>query len=165
MANFFYFLTFLALLSALMVIFTRNPIHSVLYLILTFFAIVGHYILLNAQFLAIVHLIVYLGAIMVLFLFSIMFLNINKLTEPQRSVYAKTIGVITGGLLLVVLVGTFKGTMLTVNEEPETQIGLIQTLGQVLYTEFLVPFEIASLLFLAAMIGAVVLAKKKVKES
>jgi NADH-quinone oxidoreductase subunit J len=75
--NLFYFLSFLAILSALMVVISKNPIHSVLYLILTFFTLSGHYILLNAQFISIVNLIVYAGAIMVLFLFTIMFLNLK----------------------------------------------------------------------------------------
>src|SRR5215212_8143238 len=90
----FYFLSFVAILSALMVVISKNPIHSVLYLIITFFAIAGHYILLNAQFLAAVHIIVYAGAIMVLFLYVIMMLNLNKETEPHKTNYIKFISVI-----------------------------------------------------------------------
>src|SRR5437762_9214693 len=93
-----------------MVVFSKNPIHSVLYLIITFFAIAGHYVLLNAQFLAAVHVIVYAGAIMVLFLFVIMLLNLNKETEPHKSNALKLAAVIAAGLLLVVLVGALKGT-------------------------------------------------------
>ncbi|MFN7295143.1 MAG: NADH-quinone oxidoreductase subunit J, partial [Bacteroidota bacterium] len=85
----FYFLSFLAVLSAFMVVYSKNPVHSVLYLIITFFSIAGHYILLNAQFLAAVHVIVYAGAIMVLFLYVIMMLNLNKDTEAQKSNYLK----------------------------------------------------------------------------
>ncbi|HTF81808.1 MAG TPA: NADH-quinone oxidoreductase subunit J, partial [Cytophagales bacterium] len=85
MEHFFYFLSFVAIMTSLMVVFSKNPIHSVLYLVLTFFAIAGHYILLNAHFLAIVHIVVYAGAIMVLFLFVIMFLNLNKDAEPKKS--------------------------------------------------------------------------------
>ena len=81
----FWFLTALALFSALMVVFSNNPVHSVLWLIVVFFAISGHYILMNAQFLAIVNMIVYAGAIMVLFLFVIMLMNMNTETEPQKS--------------------------------------------------------------------------------
>ena len=80
----FYFLSFLAIMFALMVVFSKNPVHSVLYLVLTFFTIAGHYVLLNAQFLAAVHIIVYAGAIMVLFLFVIMLLNLNKETEAHK---------------------------------------------------------------------------------
>ena len=74
----FWFLSFLALMSSLMVVFTKNAVYSVLCLIITFFAIAGHYLLLNAQFLAAVHIIVYAGAIMVLFLFVIMLMNLNE---------------------------------------------------------------------------------------
>ena len=85
----FWFLSALALLSAIMVIISKNPVHSVLWLIVVFFAISGHYILLNAQFLAIVNLIVYAGAIMVLFLFVIMLMNLNAETEPQKNIWMK----------------------------------------------------------------------------
>ena len=80
----FWFLSVVALFSALMVISSKNPVYSVLWLIVTFFSISGHYILLNAQFLAIVNIIVYAGAIMVLFLFVIMLMNLNKETEPKK---------------------------------------------------------------------------------
>ena len=80
----FWVLSVAALFSALMVVTSRNPIHSVIWLIITFFAISGHYILLNAQFLAVVNIIVYAGAIMVLFLFVIMLMNLNKESEPAR---------------------------------------------------------------------------------
>ena len=80
----FWFLSVLAIFSAIMIVISRNPVHSVLWLIVTFFAISGHYILLNAQFLGIVNLIVYAGAIMVLFLFVIMLMNLNASVEPQK---------------------------------------------------------------------------------
>ena len=76
-------LSFLAIMFALMVVFSRSPVNSVLYLVLTFFCIAGHYLLLNAQFLAVVHVAVYAGAIMVLFLYVIMLMNLNQDTEPQ----------------------------------------------------------------------------------
>src|SRR5688572_10084985 len=93
----FWFLSVLALFSALMVVTSKNPVHSVLWLIATFFAISGHYIMLNAQFLAIVNIIVYAGAIMVLFLFVIMLMNLNKTVEPRRSRWVKIAGAISGG--------------------------------------------------------------------
>ncbi len=160
----FYFLAFLAILSALMVIFSKNPVYSVLYLVLTFFAIAGHYILLNAQFLAIVHIIVYAGAIMVLFLFVVMLLNLNKETEPQKSVLVKLAAVIAGGILLLTIIGSLKGTeFLTPGPNPQVnnQIGLVKNLGMVLFKDFLLPFEVSSILFLTAMIGAVMLGKKE----
>mgnify|MGYP000535354008 CR=1 FL=1 len=90
----FFFLSFVAIFSALLVIFDKNPVHSVLYLIVTFFAIAGHYLILNAQFLAIVNIIVYTGAIMVLFLYVIMMLNLNKEIEPHKKQIPKLIAVI-----------------------------------------------------------------------
>ena len=160
----FYFLSFLAILCALMVVFSKSPVHSVLYLILTFFAIAGHYILLNAQFLAAVHVIVYAGAIMVLFLFVLMLLNLNKESEPHKSSWLKFAAVVAGGLVLVVLVGSLKGaeTIHAVNPTNKN-IGLIENLGKVLFNDFLLPFEVSSILLLSAMVGAVMLGKKEIK--
>ena len=149
---------------ASMVVITKNPIHSVLYLVLTFFAIAGHYVLLNAQFLAAVHIIVYAGAIMVLFLFVIMLLNLNKETEADKSIWLKASAVVASGSLMVVLVGALKGaeTIQTTNTF-NSNIGLIENLGMTLFNEFLLPFELASILLLAAMVGAVMLGKKSIK--
>ena len=160
----FYFLSFVAILCALMVVFSKNPVHSVLYLILTYFAIAGHYILLNAQFLAAVHIIVYAGAIMVLFLFVIMLLNLNADTEPHKSKWLKFAAAIAAGLLLIVLVGTLKGAekVLPANVY-NSEIGLVKNLGKVLFNDFMLPFEVASILFLVAMVGAVMLGKKEIK--
>src|SRR6187431_1077181 len=104
----FWFLSVLALFSALMVVTSKNPVHSVLWLIATFFAISGHYILLNAQFLAIVNIIVYAGAIMVLFLFVIMLMNLSKSTTPQKNKWLKFAGVIAGGCFLIVMVAAVR---------------------------------------------------------
>src|ERR1700738_4967792 len=104
----FWFLSVLALFSAIMVVVSRNPVHSVLWLILVFFSISGHYILLNAQFLAIVNLIVYAGAIMVLFLFVIMLMNLNAETEPQKNKWLRLAGIVAGGCLLLVLIAALK---------------------------------------------------------
>jgi NADH-quinone oxidoreductase subunit J len=159
----FWFLSVIALFSALMVITSKNPVHSVLWLILTFFAISGHYILLNAQFLAIVNIIVYAGAIMVLFLFVIMLMNLNKETEPQKSRWLKMAGAIAGGCLLLVLVAALKDIDIK-NQQSLVKvgdIGLIRNLGKELFTTYVVPFEISSILFLSAMVGAVVIGKKE----
>ncbi|TAE13219.1 MAG: NADH-quinone oxidoreductase subunit J [Bacteroidetes bacterium] len=162
----FYFLSALATLSALMVVFSRNPVHSVLYLILVFFCLTGHYILLNAQFLAIVNIIVYAGAIMVLFLFVIMFLNLRKDAEQKQPPLMKFIAVITGGLLLLIIVSVLsKVDMIQAQKTGfNSQIGLVENLGKVLYTEYLLPFELASVLFLVAMVGAVMLGKREAGE-
>src|SRR5690349_24292703 len=104
----FWVLSGLALFSALMVLISKNPVHSVLWLIVVFFAITGHYILLNAQFLAIVNLIVYAGAIMVLFLFVIMLMNMNTDTEPRKKKWLQFAGAFSGGSLLLVMVAALK---------------------------------------------------------
>jgi NADH-quinone oxidoreductase subunit J len=149
-----------------MVVFSRNPVHSVVYLILVFFCLTGHYILLNAQFLAIVNIIVYAGAIMVLFLFVIMFLNLRKDAEQKQPPLMKFIAVITGGLLLLIIVSVLsKVDMIQAQKTGfNSQIGLVENLGKVLYTEYLLPFELASVLFLVAMVGAVMLGKREAGE-
>jgi NADH-quinone oxidoreductase subunit J len=159
----FWFLSVLALASALMVLLSKNPVHSVLWLIAVFFAISGHYILLNAQFLAIVNIIVYAGAIMVLFLFVIMLMNLNKETEPQKNIWMQLIGAVSGGCLLMILVSLVRqATEIRAKEAlmKTGNIGLISNLGKVLFNDYVVPFEISSVLFLSAMVGAVVIGKK-----
>ncbi|MEY3152562.1 MAG: hypothetical protein RLZZ333_1159 [Bacteroidota bacterium] len=109
----FWALSAAAILAALLVIFSKNPVHSVLWLIVVFFAISGHYVLLNAQFLAIVNMIVYAGAIMVLFLFVIMLMNMNAEQEPNKSKWMKLAGVISGGSLMLILVASLKNSTAT----------------------------------------------------
>ena len=159
----FWILSVAVLFSALMVVTSRNPVHSVIWLIVTFFAISGHYILLNAQFLAIVNIIVYAGAIMVLFLFVIMLMNIKKDAEPQKQLLVKLTGVVAGGSLLTLLIAVVKQTTQIENKQvllKEGTIGLIHPLGQALFTDYVIPFEISSVLFLSAMVGAVIIGKK-----
>ena len=159
----FYALSAFAIISAIMVLVSKNPIHSVLWLILVFFAISGHYILLNAQFLAIVNIIVYAGAIMVLFLFVIMLMNIKKDNEPQKQLLVKFIGVLAGGSFLVLLIALAKQTIQLQDKTvllKEGTIGLIHPLGSALFSDYVVPFEISSVLFLSAMVGAVIIGKK-----
>jgi NADH-quinone oxidoreductase subunit J len=157
----FWFLTVMALSCALGVILSRNPINSVLFLIATFFAISGHYVLMNAQFLAIVNIIVYAGAIMVLFLFVIMLMNLNADTEPQKNRLIQLAGVLSGGTLFLVILAALRTSSVNVLQQTSTDIGLIKNLGKTLFTQFVLPFEISSVLFLSAMIGAVVIGKKE----
>jgi NADH-quinone oxidoreductase subunit J len=140
---------------------SKSPVNSVLYLIITFFAIAGHYVLLNAQFLAAVHIIVYAGAIMVLFLYVIMMLNLNADIEPHKSKWLKFAATVSGGLLMVVLVGALRNADVAASSSPNAEIGLVKTLGKTLYQDFMLPFEVSSILFLVAMIGAVMLGKKE----
>lgn len=155
-------LSFLAIMFGLMVVFSRNPVNSVLYLVMTFFCIAGHYLLVNAQFLAIVHIVVYAGAIMVLFLFIIMLMNLNEDSEPQKTWLTKIIAAVAGGLMLFVLVGSLKGSeQLGLSVSGSSQIGLVKNLGMVLFKDFLFPFEIASILLLAALVGVILLGRKE----
>ena len=147
-----------------MVVLSRKPVHSVMYLIFCFFTIGGHYLLLNAQFLAVVHIAVYAGAIMVLFLFVIMLMNLNQDTEPQKTVITKLIAGVIGGLLLFVMVGALKGTeQLQLSHYGHSEIGLVKNLGKVLFKEYLFPFEIVSVLLLSALVGAIMIGKREVK--
>ncbi len=160
----FYLVAILSIFFSLMVIFSRNPIHSVLYLIITFFTFTVHYILLNAQFLAIVNFIVYMGAIMVLFLFVLMLLNLDKESEPMKSNLVKVAGLVAGLCLLITLVGSMKSLHISdpvLLKDPD--IGMVKNLGKVLFSEFLLPFEISSILLLTAMVGAVLIAKREPK--
>ncbi|WP_447642185.1 MULTISPECIES: NADH-quinone oxidoreductase subunit J family protein [Chitinophagaceae] len=160
----FWALSVLALLSGIMVILSKHPVYSVLWLISLFFAISGHYILLNAQFLAIVNIIVYAGAIMVLFLFVIMLMNLDATSVQRKKVWMKFAGVISGGMLLWILLSVVRSSIDMRGKIAETNtgdIGLVEHLGKVLFTQYAVPFEICSVLFLSAMVGAVVIGKKE----
>jgi NADH-quinone oxidoreductase subunit J len=158
----FWFLSLLAVGSAAMVVVSKNPVHSILFLIVTFFAISGHYILLNAQFIAIVNIIVYAGAIMVLFLFVVMLMNLNAESEPQKNRLMLFIGTIAGASLMLVLVAALKQSDASTHlvQMGGGNVGLIEQLGKALFTDYVFPFEISSVLFLSAMIGAVVISKK-----
>jgi NADH-quinone oxidoreductase subunit J len=158
----FYFIAFLSILFSLLVIFSKNPVHSILYLILVFFTFTVQYILLNAQFLAVVNFIVYMGAILVLFLYTLMLINLNKDSEPVKPFMVKFAGVFGGGILLVALIASLKSIGASnpvLLKNPE--LGLVKNLGKVLFGEFLLPFEISSVLLLSAMVGAVLLAKRE----
>ncbi len=159
----FWFLSVLALFGALMVITSRNPVYSVLWLIVVFFAISGHYFLLNAQFLGIVNIIVYAGAIMVLFLYVLMLMDLRKETGPRKNRWIRFAGAVSGGCLLLVLVAALRNIDIKDKEAlvKKGEIGLIENLGRELFTTYVVPFEISSILFLSAMVGAVVIGKKE----
>ena len=158
----FWFLSMLALVAAVGVIISKNAIYSVLWLIVVFFCISGHYVLMNAQFLAIVNIIVYAGAIMVLFLFVIMLMNLNAEAEPPKNIYLKIAGIISGlALMIVIIAALASADSNDIILNNGTDAGLIRRLGITLFNEYVIPFEISSVLFLSAMIGAVVIGKKE----
>ena len=157
----FYLIAGIALLSAGYFVFAKNPLYAILSLIVTFFSIAGMYILLNAQFLGVIQVIVYAGAIMVLFLFVVMLMNLNSASEPARNYRLHIIGIVSGGsLLLILLSALMKGNHAQMVEMKIGDQGLIGNLGKILFTNYVLPFEIASVLFLSAMIGAVIIGKK-----
>ena len=153
----------LTLGAALMVVISQHPVKSVLYLVLTFFLISSNYIFMNAQFLAVVNIIVYAGAIMVLFLFVLMLLNLHKDTEPKSPLYIKFAATVAGGILFTVLIAALKDGVMasTAVTGGMNDQGLVESLGQLLFTKYVLPFEVSSVLFIASMVGAVMLAKRE----
>ena len=159
----FYILSAVTLATAFLTIVSKNPIHSAIYLVICFFSIAGHYLMFNAQFLAVVHIIVYSGAIMVLFLFTIMLMNLNEDEEPHKPILSKIAAVISFCLIAFILLATYIKAQPIIEEY--TVLGedyqSIKVLGKVLLNEYMVPFEFASVLLLVSMIGAVLLSKRE----
>ncbi|MBK9107103.1 MAG: NADH-quinone oxidoreductase subunit J [Saprospiraceae bacterium] len=164
MDKIFYIISVLTILCAILVVATRHPIRSVLFLVATFFLISAQYILLNAQFLALVNIVVYAGAIMVLFLFVIMFLNLNRELEQIKSWIPASAALIASGGLLLIFLSAYQSSQIELESSGVYNIGLVEYIGEVLYRDYLFPMEVCSILFLVAMIGVVLLNRKE-KES
>jgi NADH-quinone oxidoreductase subunit J len=164
----FYFLAGITAFSAVMMLLQRNPVNSALYLILNFFCLGGLYLTLNAQFIALVHILVYAGAIMVLFLFVIMLLNLGddkRLTEHLGLRMYLGIAFSAGLLIELLYIFGFSASTAAAELSPSSvEMGTVEYIGKVLFTKFLFPFEITSFLLLIAIIGAVLLAKKKITQ-
>lgn len=167
-----FFIYFAVMLSgsSVLVITRRNPVHSVVCMLILFVHIAGLYIFLNAEFLAAIQIIVYAGAILVLFLFVIMLLNLREDGTGMKFQKLWSLGLIVG----VVFVALFTMILFRIQVLPplgEYSVdfvqseGIMMTTGKVLYTEYLLPFEIASLILLVAILGAVVLAKRNLFKS
>ena len=159
----FYFLAAITLATAFLTIYSRNPIHSAIYLVLCFFSIAGHYLLLTAQFLALVHIIVYSGAIMVLFLFTIMLMNLNKEDEVHKPRITRIGALVVFLIMSIVFITIFinSKTIMTGYDTSGEDFQSIKVLGKVLLNEYMFPFEFISILLLVAMIGTVLLTKKE----
>jgi NADH-quinone oxidoreductase subunit J len=161
----FFVLAAVALVSGVLLVTRRNPVLSVIYLVVNFFALAGLYLLLSAQFIAAIQIIVYAGAIMVLFLFVIMLLNLGDEEKLAEHVNARRIaGVALAVALGVEIAAVFlvkAGSGLAVKSPAAAAIGTAEGVGRALFTRFLLPFEVTSLLLLAAIVGAILLAKKK----
>jgi|SRR5690554_362548 len=163
----FYILSTITLGSALMTILSRNPIHSAIWLVVCFFSIAGHYAMFNAQFLAMVHLIVYSGAIMILMLFTVMMMNFNKERQIQKKKIIVFAGVVSLCLVGYVLLAALLKAQPTIQEYYVSgeDYQSIKVLGKVLMEDYVIPFEMAAILLLVSMIGAVLLSKKDKKEN
>ena len=163
----FYALATILLLAGLRVITTRNPVHAALFLVLAFFTAAGIWLLLEAEFLAITLVLVYVGAVMVLFLFVVMMLDINidKLREGfwDYLPMAGTIGLLMAVEMVMVLGGKHFGTA-SVASHPADYSNTTE-LGRVLYTDYLLPFELASVVLLVAIVAAIVLTLRDRKDS
>jgi len=165
----FYLFAFITIASAVMVISARNPVHSVLFLILAFFNSAGLFVLLGAEFLAMILVVVYVGAVAVLFLFVVMMLDISFVELRQGFLQYMPIGGLVGIILLVELIAVLGGWHLA----PETagraaaptpapdQVSNTQALGELIYTHYIYLFQAAGIVLLVAMIGAIVLTHRK----
>ena len=168
--GFFYFFSFVVLFAAFKVITARSPVHAALYLVLAFFQAAAVWVLLKAEFLAITLVLVYVGAVMVLFLFVVMMLDIN--TDSLRQGFwkhfplAATVGAVIAVEMALVLMGGFR-----LSEEPKSaaavagQIANTKELGKLMYTQYLYPLEIAAVLLLVAIIAAIALTMRERKDS
>ena len=161
----FYIFAFLTLLFGFLVIanpFSRNPVTSAMFLVLTIVSLAGLFVLLHAFFLAAVQVLVYAGAVMVLFLFVIMLLDLKA--EERRKIKARGIagGLISVGAILAIFLGSLRHAPLGAAESPALEGDTVR-LGKLLFTEYLLPFEIVSVLLLVAMVGVVLLSKKDLK--
>ncbi len=174
----FFLFSVIALGAAIMMILHRNPVYSAIFLIVTLFALAGFYVLLNAPFVASVHVIVYAGAIMVLFLFVIMLLNLKQDPSRERGKIARRAFASLLVLILLVEIGVLISSALLagngVAATTPVAVGLANgsadstgfsggtaAIGKQLFTTYILPFEIASVLLLVGIIGAVILAKRK----
>ena len=161
----FYVLSSISIVSALAIILVRNQIYAVLLLIVCFLSIAGHFFLMNASFLGIVQLIVYAGAVMVLFLFVIMLINFNQESTPKK----RWGSLIMGVALSVILLGLMMIPLLKVTQDsPNTRLlesqGSAMTLGKILFQDFMIPFEVSALIFLSATMGVVLISQKREKK-
>ena len=167
----FYIFGGVAILASLGLVTGRNPVHSALFMVVVFFAVAALFVLLRAEFLAAAQILVYAGAIMVLFLFVIMLLRLQpeELRNTGRQGFQKFMGVVLGFVLiiqiaLIVRGGFFTGTQ--GNFTPEAVSGFggnTEAVAAVLFTDYLFPFELTSAILLMAMVGAVILTKKELK--
>lgn len=168
-AGFFYLFAVLAVASGAMVILAKNPVHAVLFLVLAFFNAAGLFVLLGAEFLAMLLVIVYVGAVSVIFLFVVMMLDVDFAALKAGFIKNARIGAIVGGVVLAELIALFSVRGLTVASTIHaaapipaagSNVTNTQALGEILYTKYVYLFQYSGLVLLVAMIGAIVLTLK-----
>jgi len=161
----FFILGAMALVSGGLVVFQKHPLRSALWLIVNFFAVAGIYLLAHAEFIAAIQVIVYAGAIMVLFLFVIMLMNIRQPEETPKIPFIgqKLAGIILAGFTGLILIYAVNRSQLAAGKEMVPGLGNTESIARSLFTDYLLPFEVTSVLLLVAIVGAVVLAKSKLK--
>jgi NADH-quinone oxidoreductase subunit J len=163
----FYLFSIMAVLGALNVIFRRNPVHSVLWLIFTFFNAAALFVLLGAEFVAMILVVVYVGAVAVLFLFVVMMLDINIVVMREGFLKYLPVGAVIGIILLVELAVVYGGWVMAPQAEAlrvlplQSDVTNTEALGRVLYTDYLYLFQVSGLILLVAMIGAIVLTLRR----
>ena len=164
----FYLFSIIAVFSAIMVITVKNPVHSVFFLILTFFNATGLFVLMGAEFLAMLLLVVYVGAVAVLFLFVIMMLNIDFSLLRTGMIKNAPLGLLIGAILLGEIIFSYVGMKYGIGNIPGSELFVTlseventRALGKVIYTDYIYLFQCAGLILLVAMIGAIVLTHRK----
>ncbi len=165
MAYIFFALAGIALISGVLVVFQTHPLRSALWLIVNFFAVAGIYLLAHAEFIAAIQIIVYAGAIMVLFLFVIMLLNLRQPEEeaPRPWFGQRLAGITLAALTAFILVYGFSKAEVPLAKAAPPGLGNTESIARLLFTDYLLPFEVTSVLLLVAIVGAVVLAKSRLR--
>ena len=165
MQTLFFILGAVALISGGLVVFQKHPLRSALWLIVNFFAVAGIYLLAHAEFIAAIQVIVYAGAIMVLFLFVIMLLNLRQPEEHPTIPFIgqKFLGTVLAGFVALLMIYGFTRAKLPAAREALPGLGNTESIARSLFTDYLLPFEVTSVLLLVAIVGAVVLAKSRLK--
>jgi NADH-quinone oxidoreductase subunit J len=163
----FWLLAVMALTAAVSMIIQRNPVHSALFLIITLLSLAGLFLLLKAYFLAVIQVIVYAGAIMVLFLFVIMLLDIRRMeAAPSRVKWQKTLGILLGIIFFLETILILRSEVINdltavAAAPPAPDFGTAMGLGRSLFTSYLFPLQLAAVLLFVALIGAIVLSKRR----
>jgi|UniRef100_A0A7C3SK82 NADH-quinone oxidoreductase subunit J len=165
MVYLFFALAGIALISGVLVVFQTHPLRSALWLIVNFFAVAGIYLLAQAEFIAAIQIIVYAGAIMVLFLFVIMLLNLRQPEEEalRPRLGQKLASITLTGLVAFVLAYGFSQAKVPLGQAAPPGLGNTESVASLLFTDYLLPFEVTSVLLLVAIVGAVVLAKSRLR--